>query len=170
VSDDSSAKPERAYAPGVSVWLVWLIIAAALAVGEVLTLTFVLAMFAGGAAAAALVVAAGGGGVVAGVTFAAVSGAGLVVIRPLARRHHQVPTLRTGAAAMVGKRGRTLTAVSVNGGGRVRVGGEEWSASPYDDSLVIPEQTWVDVLAIDGATAVVHPIVLPLSGSESESR
>ena len=41
--------------------------------------------------------------------------------------------------------------------GRVRIGGEEWTARAIDDSLVIPAGATVDVLQIDGATAVVYP-------------
>jgi len=157
-----------AYAFHVSPWLVWLIVAVILGVGEVLTMTFVLAMFSAGAGAAAIVAAVGGGAVASGVTFGVVSAAGLIVIRPIARRHATGPALRTGSAALVGKRGRTLTDVSSRGG-RVLLRGEEWSAAPYDDDLVIPADTPVDVLAIDGATAVIHPIALPLGGAGMES-
>ncbi len=154
----------------VSAWLGWLIAAVALGVGELLTLTFVLAMFAGGAAAAAIVASVGASPALDVAVFAVISLTGLRLVLPVARRHGKVPTLRTGPAALVGKRCRTLTPVSINGGGRVLLAGEEWSAAPYDDSIVIPEHTWVDVLAIDGATAVVHPISLPLGSHESESR
>jgi len=41
--------------------------------------------------------------------------------------------------------------------GRVRIGGEEWSARAYDPGLTIPTGTRVDVFAIEGATALVHP-------------
>jgi membrane protein implicated in regulation of membrane protease activity len=41
--------------------------------------------------------------------------------------------------------------------GRVRIGGEEWSARSYDETLVIPPGATVDVLEISGSTALVHP-------------
>ena len=41
--------------------------------------------------------------------------------------------------------------------GRVKIGGEEWSARSYDPDLLIPAGTRVDVFAIEGATALVHP-------------
>jgi membrane protein implicated in regulation of membrane protease activity len=44
--------------------------------------------------------------------------------------------------------------------GRVRIGGiggEEWTARPYDQTQVIPTGTTVDVLEISGTTALVHP-------------
>ena len=46
----------------------------------------------------------------------------------------------------------------VNGqSGRVRIGGEEWSARAYDETLVIPVGHSVDVMQIEGATALVYP-------------
>jgi membrane protein implicated in regulation of membrane protease activity len=56
----------------------------------------------------------------------------------------------------VGRTGYVLDEVSDHGG-RVRIGGEEWSARPYDETLVIPVGTKVDVLQIEGASALVYP-------------
>jgi len=42
-------------------------------------------------------------------------------------------------------------------GGRVRIGGEVWSARSYDETLVIPAGSAVDVMQIEGATALVYP-------------
>ena len=35
--------------------------------------------------------------------------------------------------------------------------GEEWSSRAYDESQVIPVGAKVDVMQIDGATALVYP-------------
>jgi len=85
------------------------------------------------------------------------AGAGLVLVRPIAVRHlKQPPSLRTGTAALVGR--SALVQQEVNGhGGRVRIGGEEWSARSYDETLVIPVGATVDVIQIEGATALVYP-------------
>jgi membrane protein implicated in regulation of membrane protease activity len=66
------------------------------------------------------------------------------------------PLLRTGTAALVGSRGTAITQVDKHSG-LVRLGGENWSARPYDDNVVIEAGVEVDVFAIDGATAVIHP-------------
>jgi membrane protein implicated in regulation of membrane protease activity len=58
--------------------------------------------------------------------------------------------------ALVGKPGYVIQEVTGRDG-RVRIGGEEWTARALDDSVVIPTGTTVDVLQIDGATAVVYP-------------
>ena len=41
--------------------------------------------------------------------------------------------------------------------GLFRIGGEEWSARSYDETLVIPVGITVDVMQIEGATALVYP-------------
>lgn len=142
----------------MSGWVLWLILAVLLGIAEVLTLTFVLGMLAVGAGAAAVTAGVGGPAVVQAVVFAAASAGLLVVVLPVARRHRRTPgSLRTGTASLVGRRGMVLSEIDAVSGGRVKIGGETWSARPYDASLVIPAGQWVDVLAIDGATAVVHP-------------
>jgi membrane protein implicated in regulation of membrane protease activity len=89
--------------------------------------------------------------------FVVAAGVGLGVVRPLAIRHiRQPPRLRTGTAALVG-RSATVTAEVTALDGRVRIGGEVWSARSYDESQVIPVGSTVDVFAIEGATALVHP-------------
>jgi membrane protein implicated in regulation of membrane protease activity len=117
----------------------------------------VLGMLAGGAAAAALVAALSGPPALQGLGFIVVSGGLLLTVMPMARRHrHMPPLLRTGTAALVGSRGTAITQVDKHSG-LVRLGGENWSARPYDDNVVIEAGVEVDVFAIDGATAVIHP-------------
>ncbi len=141
----------------VSLWVIWLIAAGVLGVAEVLTTTLALGLIAAGALAAGLTGAAGGGPVAQALVFVLVSLGGIVLIRPVAlRRLRRRPGLRTGAAALVGQTGYVLDDVTPRGG-RVRIGGEEWSARPYDDRSVIPAGSEVDVLQIKGATALVHP-------------
>jgi membrane protein implicated in regulation of membrane protease activity len=141
----------------VGVWVIWVIAAAVLGVAELLTTTLALGLIAVGALAAALTSALGGDiGLQAG-AFVVVSLAGIVVIRPLGlRRLRRRPALRTGTAALVGATGHVLADVSPHGG-RIRIGGEEWSARPYDEVSVIPTGSTVDILQIKGATALVHP-------------
>ncbi len=136
--------------------VVWLIAAAALGVAEILTTTLALGLVAAGALAAALTEAVGGSPVIQVVVFVAVSLAGIVLIRPVAlRRLQRRSTLRTGTAALVGQTGYVLADVTPHEG-RIRIGGEEWSARPYDEMSVIPAGSTVDVLQIRGATALVH--------------
>jgi membrane protein implicated in regulation of membrane protease activity len=149
----------------VDPWLIWLVIAVVLAVAEVLTLTFVLGMIAGGAAFAAIAAALGAPVAAQVIVFAAGDGLLLGLVLPAARRHRHMPVaIRTGTARLVGSRAMALSDINTADGGRVRIGGETWSARPYDEGLSIAAGEWVDVLAIDGATAVVHPTTIPGSG------
>jgi membrane protein implicated in regulation of membrane protease activity len=138
-------------------WIVWLILAALLGVAEIMTTTLAFGLLAVAAGAAAIVGAVGLGLPFQIVAFAVAAGAGLGVVRPLAVRHmRQPPLLRTGTSALVG-RSAIVTEEVTPLDGRVRIGGEVWSARSYDESQVIPEGSKVDVLAIEGATALVHP-------------
>lgn len=138
-------------------WIVWLVVAAVLGVAELMTTTFALGIIAVGA-----LVAAGAGALHLGlpfqlIAFVVASAAGLGFVLPIARRHvKQPPPLKTGSAALVGRSARVLEEVTAYGG-RVRIGGEEWSARSYDETLVIPAGAAVDVMQIEGATALVYP-------------
>jgi len=137
-------------------WLLWALLAVALAVGELLTpgLFFLgpVALAAAGATLAALI---GAGTIGSLLVFIGGSLASLGVLRPIARRHLRQPALsRTGTDALVGRRAVVTQRVDVNGG-RVRIGGEEWSARAYVDDQVLVEGQTVDVIQIAGATALV---------------
>jgi membrane protein implicated in regulation of membrane protease activity len=139
----------------VDAWVIWLIVAVVLGVGESLTLSFFLAPFAAGALVAALVSGAGGGDVVSWVSFLVVSLVVLAALRPVARRHlRQAPSLRTGTAALVGRSATVIERVGSDAG-CVRLDGEVWSARPYDEDQVFEVGTHVQVLEIRGATALV---------------
>lgn len=136
-------------------WIVWLILAVALAVGEVLTMGFFLAPFAVGALVAAVIAAAGAGLVVSGLAFLAVSSLAFMALRPIARRHLKLPAqLRTGSAALVGKAGTVVETVTADAG-CVRIDGEVWTARPYDEDETFEAGQRVHVLQIRGATALV---------------
>lgn len=138
-------------------WIVWLIVAAVLGVAELLTTTLAFGIIAIAAVVAAVIGAFHIGLPLQLVAFVVAAVAGLGFVRPIAIRHiKQPPVLRTGAAALVGRSAIVLEEITEHSG-RVRIGGEEWSSRPYDDSLVIPVGTKVDVMQIQGATALVYP-------------
>jgi membrane protein implicated in regulation of membrane protease activity len=138
-------------------WIVWLVLAALLGVAEVMTTTLALGLLAVAAVVAAIVGAVGLGLPFQIAAFAIAAGAGLGVVRPLAVRHiRQPPLLRTGTSALVGRSAAVIEEVTPLAG-RVRIGGEVWSARSYDEAQVIPVGSTVDVFAIEGATALVHP-------------
>ena len=142
----------------MAVWVFWVVAVGVLGLAELHTLTLVLGMLAIAALPAALVAGVGGSAVEQILTFAAGSVLLLGVVRPVARRHRNLPPgLRTGAAALVGRRGLVVAPVDANDG-RVRIAGEIWSARLYADDTAVPAGAEVDVVAIDGATALVLPL------------
>jgi membrane protein implicated in regulation of membrane protease activity len=136
-------------------WAIWLILAALLAAGEVVTTGFILGPLAVAAALAALASALGLGLAVSIIVFLAASIASLALLRPVAKRHLRTPAaLRTGTAALVGAPAYVLERVD-SLGGRVKIGGEVWSARAFFDDQVLEPGTRVEVAKIEGATALV---------------
>jgi membrane protein implicated in regulation of membrane protease activity len=136
-------------------WVVWVLVAAALAVGEIFTLAFLLGLIALAAVVAGVVAALGASMLVQLVVFIGVSIASLALLRPVAKAHLRTPArLRTGTAALVGDRAVVIERVD-DFGGRVRIGGEEWSARVFLEGQVIEPGTRVEVAEIKGATALV---------------
>jgi membrane protein implicated in regulation of membrane protease activity len=138
-------------------WLIWLIFAVVLGVAEIFSLTAALGLLGAAALVTAGFAAIGLSLPFQLLAFTVVSTAGLLFIRPIARRHMLSPQLeRFGVDALVGKPAYVLQEVT-GMAGRVRIGGEEWSARAYDETLVIPVGDIVDVMEIKGSTALGYP-------------
>ena len=138
-------------------WVVWLIAAVILAIGEIATTGLFLGPFAGGAVIACLAAAAGAGAVIEWAGFLVVSIVLLAALRPVARAHRRRPAeLRTGAAALVGRTATVVERIANSEGvGCVRLDGEVWTARAYDEDDVFEPGARVDVMKIEGATALV---------------
>ncbi|MBX6751685.1 MAG: NfeD family protein [Micromonosporaceae bacterium] len=136
--------------------LIWLIVGVVLAVAEVFTLDFVLIMFGGGAFAAALSGALGAPVPFQIVVFAAVSVLGLVAVRPsIKRRLHRTSEVKPmGVEAIEGTEATVIEEVAEDRG-MVKIGGELWSARPYDATQTFAVGEVVRVIQIRGATALV---------------
>ena len=143
-------------------WIAWLIAAVVLGVVESVTLTLAFGLLAGAALVASVAAGLGASVPIQLLAFAVTGGIGLVAVRPIAKRHLALPPLsREGSDALVGRSALVTREVSATGG-LVHLSGDDWSARPYDEDLVIPAGVRVDVFEIQGATALVHPRV-PLS-------
>jgi membrane protein implicated in regulation of membrane protease activity len=144
----------------MDVWLVWLLLAAALGAAELFTLSAALGLLGGAAAVTAAAAALGTPIPAQLVLFAASAATGIWLVRPVVLRHLHAPSVeRFGVDALVGRTAHVVRDVSSQGG-TVRIDGEEWSArpcEPYDPAYVIPAGSTVSVMAIRGATALVYP-------------
>jgi len=139
----------------IDAWVWWLVGAAALGIPLVVTAMPEFGMLAVGAAAAAIAAGLGGDIVVQVLVFAVVSVALIAVVRPIATRHRsQRPQLVTGVDALKGKQAVVLERVD-NAGGRIKLAGEVWSARSLDTGRAYEVGQEVDVVDIEGATAIV---------------
>jgi membrane protein implicated in regulation of membrane protease activity len=138
-------------------WVLWLVAACILGAGELHTGGFFLAPFAIGAAAATVLSLAGVPTAAAVIVFLAASALVFLTLRPLAARHRQLPpAIRTGAAALVGRKALVLERIANQEGvGCVKIDGEVWTARSYDEDEVIDAGERVEVVEIRGATALV---------------
>jgi membrane protein implicated in regulation of membrane protease activity len=138
-------------------WIAWLITAVALGVAEYFTLTLAFGLLAAAALVAAVVAGMGGLLLAQVLAFAITAGVGLLVVRPIARRQMtNTPLVREGSYALVGKKGVVVEEVTGTQG-LIKLSGEVWSARALDEDQVIPAGTPVDVMEIEGATAIVYP-------------
>ncbi len=137
-----------------SLW--WVGLALALGVIEMLTVDLMFLMLAGGALAGGISGALGAPLWAQILIAAVVSVLLLFLVRPWAKKRLEAhtPDAVTNVAAQVG---RTATVVSdvTERAGRVKLHGEVWTARCAEPGVVLPIGATVEVVRIDGATAVV---------------
>ncbi|MFZ0530367.1 MAG: NfeD family protein [Propionicimonas sp.] len=142
-------------------WLAWMVLAALLALAEMLTLDFTLLMLAAGALSGGLVALVFPDQIWLQLVVAvAVSVAMLALLRPtLLRRLREAPGYRSSVDKMVGSTGVALTEITSTGG-EVKVAGEVWTAHSVEGTIAAG--TEVEIYRVDGATAIVYPRHLAL--------
>ncbi|MEV5884318.1 NfeD family protein [Streptomyces sp. NPDC052020] len=139
----------------IDAWVWWLVAAAALGIPLVVTAMPEFGMLAVGAVAAAAASGFGAGLVIQVLVFVVVSVALIAVVRPIAARHRsQRPQLVSGVDALKGRQAVVLERVD-GSGGRIKLAGEVWSARALDTGRSYEAGQEVDVVDIEGATAIV---------------
>lgn len=138
-------------------WVAWLIAAFVLGVAEYFTLTLAFGLLAVAAMVAAVVAGLGGAVLLQVLAFAIAAAIGLLIVRPIARRQMtRTPLVREGSDALVGKKAVVIEEVT-DTQGLIKLAGEVWSARVLDENHKIPPGKLVDVMEIEGATAIVYP-------------
>ncbi|MHC3468390.1 NfeD family protein [Streptomyces sp. 7R007] len=139
----------------IDAWVWWLVAAAGLGIPLVVTAMPEFGMLAVGAIAAAVIAGLGFDAVAQVLAFVVVSVALIAVVRPIAYRHRtQRPQLASGVDALKGKQAVVLERVD-GAGGRIKLAGEVWSARALDTGRSYEVGQEVDVVDIEGATAIV---------------
>lgn len=139
-------------------WVLWLGLAAACAILEILTEGFFVAWFAVGAAAAAVVALLGGNVAVQWAVFLVVSFVLVLYSRRFAERFTKAQPPGVGADRYIGQTGVVLEDVdNLANTGQVRIGKEEWRADSGTGE-VIPTGIRVKVTGLDGTHLVIEPL------------
>jgi membrane protein implicated in regulation of membrane protease activity len=137
-------------------WAAWLGLAVVLGIIEVTSLDLLFAMIAVGALSGAVTALVVNNLAIEVLVALVVSLGMLFVVRPIALSHLKTPhAIRTGVAALIGERGVVTEQVDAHDG-RIKLRGEVWSARTYDPSHVIAAGKNVEVVSIEGATAIVY--------------
>ncbi|WP_067429911.1 NfeD family protein [Nocardioides jensenii] len=140
-------------------WETWLGLTILLGVAELFSMDLILLMLAAGAGVGVIAALLGAPLVLQVLLFAIASVAALALVRPSAlKRLHSGPELSLGHGKLVGHQGVVLARITEQESGRIKLAGEEWTARPYDETIVIEPGETVEVLQIKGATAYVHPV------------
>ena len=140
-------------------WEAWLGLAIVLGVAEMFSLDLIVGMLAIGAVVGMVLALADLPFAVQVLGAAGASVAMLALVRPsMMKKLVSGPDLELGHGKLVGTQGIVTAEMSGLSTGRIKIGGEDWSARPYDDTMTIPAGETVEVLAIKGATAYVHPV------------
>lgn len=139
-------------------WLWWVAAALALGLIEIASLDLVFSMLSFAALAAAGAAGLGQGFTVQVLVFVATAVLLLAVLRPIALRKLKPAGAgeRTNADALVGRTAVVIQEVT-DRAGLVKLTGEEWTARTAPGG-VLPVDETVQVLRIEGATAVVAPL------------
>ena len=138
---------------------IWIILAAVLFIGEMLSLSFFLLPFAIGAVVSAILNALGLDLVWQAVAFIVVSAVALAALRPFARRiTKKASHTKAGAERLIGMQGAVVEGQSAAREFRVIVGGEPWNARTPEGFKPEPG-TPIEVLSIDSNSLVVRPLL-----------
>ena len=151
---------------GDNPWLAWVGIALVLGAIEAATVDFVFLMLAGGALVAAIEAAFGVPFPVQVISAVVVAVVLLLLLRPILTKRFTAPDVSDtiGARSLVGRTGRVLQTVTPNDG-RVKLGGEVWSARTRDTGATFQPGQEVQVVSIEGATVIVTGVT---AGQKSE--
>jgi membrane protein implicated in regulation of membrane protease activity len=140
-------------------WETWLALSIGLGLAEMFSLDLILAMLAAGAVIGMVAALLGLPVFVQVLAALAASTAMLAFVRPaFVKRLHGGPELSLGHGKLVGTRGLVTEEITGLAPGRIKAGGELWTALPYDENLRIAPGETVEILQIKGATAYVHPV------------
>ena len=137
------------------IWLIWLLVGAALCIMEMFTLTFVMLCFGLGAFASAIAAGLGLNMVVQWGVFLVVSLITVTYARKFADRISGEPTRKANVDRVIGMSGIVIDTIDPkHGSGRVRVDHDEWRAITNDNE-VLKDGDHITVESVKGTHLIV---------------
>ena len=145
---------------------IWVVLAAVLCVGEMLSLSFFMLPFAVGALFAAIANAFKADLIIQWVVFIVVSVIALIALRPVARRiTRRSANVKSGAERLVDSVGEVIEGRAPDGLVRVRVERDEWNAS-VEGGGHLAVGTRIQVIGIDGTRLIIIPYEDPANSKD----
>lgn len=144
---------------GVSIVLIWTILAIVFAVLEGISLGLTSIWFAIGSLAGMVMAMLGFGIQVQLVAFMVSALATFVFIRPLVKKVLKVGNTKTNVDSLMGKTGIVHVAITPYKVGQVKVNGQIWTAKAELDDGSIPVGVEIEVLRVEGVKLIVRPAV-----------
>lgn len=140
----------------MEVWVLWLILAAILMIGEVFSAGFFLFWFGIGAAVAGLAARIGANNIVQLIIFVVVSGVLFATGRKFANRVTKKQPPGIGADRFVGGTGIVIEEINPRTNtGKIRIGQDSWRAES-ENVEIVPAGATVKVMRVDGTRAIVQ--------------
>lgn len=142
-----------------NLWAAWLCLGLALGATEMLTVDLTLLMLGLGALAGGVTALIVPHLLIVQVIVAVVVAlTSVVVLRPpLLERVRSARGYRNSIDQMVGSQGTTLRAIEPGTTGEVKINGDTWTARAWGPGIAVRQGEVVEVVEVDGVTAVVRP-------------
>lgn len=141
-------------------WQMWLVIAGAFLIVEIISLGFLMFWFSMGALIAMVSSFFIKSVLVQSIIFLVTSTILLFATKPLVKKIlPDEATIKTNASSVEGKVGKVIVDIEpVEGKGQVKINGETWSAKSLDNSY-ISKDTEVIIEKIEGVKVIVKPLI-----------
>ena len=142
-------------------WMFWLIAAGIFFIGEMLTTGFLIFWLGIGSLLALLVSLFTSNLFIQTAAFVISSIILIFATKSFADKFTKKDTVATNVYTLSGKKGIVIEEINPpEGKGQIKVGGEIWSAL-CDENIVIPKDSEVEIVKIQGVKAFVTPLKIP---------
>lgn len=142
-------------------WTFWLIAAGIFFIGEMLTAGFLIFWLGVGSLVALLVSLFTSNLVIQTAAFVISSIILIFLTKSFADKFTRKDSVATNVYTLNGKKGIVIEEINpTQGKGQIKVGGEVWSAI-CDENLVVPKDSEVEIVRIQGVKAYVTPLNVP---------